>query len=41
MGEGHRLDLVVRHIEGRDAELMLHVLELGAHVAAQFGVEIG
>ena len=41
MSERHRLDLVVRHIECRDAELMLHVLELGAHVAAQFGVEIG
>ena len=25
----------------RDAELMLHVLELGAHIAAQLGVEVG
>ena len=40
-GERHRFDLVMSHVKRRDAELMLHVFELGAHVTAEFGVEIG
>ena len=41
MRERHRLDLVVRDVDRRDAEFVLHVLEFRAHVAAQLGVEIG
>jgi hypothetical protein len=41
MSKRHRLDLVVRHIQSREPELMLHMFVLGAHIAAQFGVEIG
>ena len=40
MGERHRLDLVVGHVDRGDAERLLHVLELGAHMAAQLGVEV-
>ena len=41
VGQRHRLDLVMRHIDGRRLELALDVLELGPHGEAQFGVEIG
>ena len=41
MGERHRLDLVVRHVDRRDAKLVLHVLQLGTHVAAELGIEVG
>ncbi len=37
----HRLDLVVRHIDGRRLDLLMHALDFGAHLDAQFGVEIG
>ena len=40
MGEGHGLDLVVGHVDGGHPQLVLHVLELGAHVAAELRVEV-
>jgi hypothetical protein len=40
MRERHRLDLVVRDVDCRDAESVQHVFELGAHVAAQLCIEI-
>ena len=36
----HRLDLVVRHVDRRDAELALELDELGAHLHAQLRVEV-
>ena len=36
----HRLDLVVRDVDRRDAELVLQARDLGAHVHAQLGVEV-
>src|SRR5688572_14527479 len=36
----HGFDLIVRDIDGRDAERLLHVLELGSHVAAELRIEI-
>ena len=41
MGQRHGLDLVMRDIDRRGAERRLHVLQLGAHVAAQLGIEVG
>ena len=41
MGQRHGLDLVVGDVDRGDGELMLHMLELGAHMAAQLGIEIG
>ena len=41
VGKRHRLDLVVRHVDGRGLDLLMHALDLGAHLHAQFGVEIG
>ena len=41
MGQRHGLDLVVRDVDRGDPERLLHMLELGPHVAAQLGVEIG
>jgi len=37
----HRLNLIVGHIDGRRAELFLQVGDLGTHLYAQFGVEVG
>ena len=34
-----RLGLVVRHVDERDADLLLHVDELDLHLLAQLGVE--
>ena len=36
----HRLDLVVRHVDGRDAELALELRDVGAHLHAQLRVEV-
>ena len=36
----HRLDLVVRHVDGRHAEVVLQARDLGAHVHAQLRVEV-
>ena len=37
----HRLDLVVGDVDGRGAELALEPGDLGAHLHAQLGVEVG
>ena len=39
--QGHRLDLVVRHIDDRGAELPVQALEFDAHLRPQFCVEVG
>ena len=36
----HRLDLVVRHVHRRHAELALELRDVGAHLDAQLGVEV-
>ncbi len=36
----HRLDLVVRDVDGRDAEIRLELRDLGAHLHAQLRVEV-
>ena len=38
---GHRLDLVVRHIDDRRAEFLVQALELDAHLGAQLGIQVG
>jgi hypothetical protein len=40
MPERHRLGLVVRDIDGRDAQPRLQLGDVGAHLHAQFGVEV-
>ena len=40
LAERHGLHLVVRDVDGDDGELVLEVLQLGAHVDAQAGVEV-
>jgi hypothetical protein len=40
VAHGHRLDLIVRHVERGDAELGIEKLELGPHLDAEVGVEI-
>ena len=40
VGHRHRLDLVVRDIDGRGPEPLVQRLDLGAHRDAQLGVEI-
>ena len=40
VGEAHRLDLVVGDVDHGLLELVLQVLELGAHESAEGGVEI-
>ena len=37
----HRLDLVVGHVDRGGAHLLVHLLDLGAHLHAQLGVEVG
>src|SRR5262249_12676407 len=41
VGERHGLDLVMGDIDRRGLHLLVHPLDLGAHLDAQFGVEIG
>ena len=41
VGQGHRLDLVVGHVNRRRRDLLMHLFDLGAHLHPQFGVEIG
>ena len=41
LGQRHRLDLVVRDVDDGGAHLVVQLLDLGAHLAAQLGVEIG
>ena len=40
IGHRHRLDLVVRHVHHRDAELALQRADLDAHLGAQLRVEV-
>ena len=40
VGERHRLDLVVGDVDGGGAHLLMHALDLGAHLHAQLGVEV-
>ena len=40
-GQRHRLNLVVGDVDRRLAEALIKLLNLGAHLDAQFGVEIG
>ena len=41
IGERHRLDLVVGDVDGRGAHLLVHPLDLDAHLHAQLRVEVG
>ncbi len=41
LGQGHGLDLVVGDIDGRGADLLVHLLDLDPHLHPQLGVEIG
>ena len=41
VGERHRLFLVVRDVDGRDAERALQLAQLEARLEAQLGVEVG
>ncbi len=41
VGQGHRLDLIMGHVDRRRADFLVHLLDLGAHLHAQLGVEIG
>ena len=41
IGERHRLDLIVRNIDRCRRDLLMDFLDLGAHLNAQFGVEVG
>ena len=41
VGHGHGLDLVMGDIDGRRLQPLMQFLDLGAHLHAQFGVEIG
>ena len=40
IGHGHRLDLVVRHVDRRRLQALVQRLDLGAHGHAQLGVEV-
>ena len=40
VAERHRLDLVVRDVDGRRLEPLVQALELDAHLHAQLGVEV-
>ena len=41
IGHGHRFDLIMRHIDGRGFQPLVQFLDFGAHLHAQFGVEVG
>ena len=40
VGQGHRLDLVVRDVDRGGAERLVQLLDLAAHLLAQAGVEV-
>ena len=40
VGHGHRLDLVVRHVDRRRLEPLMQRLDLGAHRDTQLGIQI-
>ena len=41
VGQGHGLGLVVRHVDDGGAEALVQALDLGAHLVAQLGIEVG
>jgi hypothetical protein len=41
VGQRHRLDLVVRHVDHRGLEVFVQLGELVAHLHAQRGVQVG
>ena len=41
VGHGHGLDLVVGDVDGRGLQPLVQLLDLGAHLHAQLGVEVG
>ena len=41
VGQRHRLDLVVGDVDRGGADRLVHLLDLGAHLHAQLGVEVG
>ena len=41
VGHGHGLELVVRHVDDGRVEVLVEALDLGAHLHAQLGVEVG
>ena len=41
VAEPHRLDLVVRDVDGRGGQALLELLELEARRGAELGVEVG
>ena len=41
VGRGHRLRLVVRHIDGRIAEFVMQPADLEPHFFAEIGVQVG
>ena len=41
VGHRHRLDLIVRDIDDRRLQRLMQRLDLGAHLHAQLGVEVG
>ena len=40
IGQRHGLDLVVGDVDGRGAHLLVHLLDLGAHLHPELGVEV-
>jgi hypothetical protein len=40
VGQRHRLDLVVRDVDRGGAHLLVHLLDLGAHLHRELGVEV-
>ena len=41
LGQRHRLDLVMGDVDDRRAHFLMQLLDLGAHVGAKLGVQIG
>ena len=41
VGQRHGFHLVVRDVDGGGADLLMHLLDLGAHLHAQLGVQVG
>ena len=41
VGHGDGLELVVRHVDDRGLQVLVEALDLGAHLHAQLGVEVG
>ena len=41
VAHGHGLDLVVRDVQRRDVQIVLYLGDLGAHLHAELGVQVG